>query len=88
MLGTLQGILVAVIVSLLALASQAYNPPVYPVARKRGTTVFRPVSAEHADDEQWPGLLIVRVEGRVFFANAQRVGELIWLLVEQSSRPS
>jgi sulfate permease, SulP family len=87
LLGTLQGILVAVIASLLALASQAYNPPVYAVARKRGTTVFRPLSAEHADDEQWPGLLIVRVEGRVFFANAQRVGELIMPLVE-ASKPS
>jgi high affinity sulfate transporter 1 len=87
LLGTLQGILVAVIVSLLGLASQAYNPPVYALARKRGTTVFRPLSAEHADDETWPGLLIVRVEGRVFFANAQRVGDLLWPLVEQS-RPS
>jgi sulfate permease, SulP family len=84
LLGTLQGILVAVIVSLLALASQAYSPPVYPLARKRGTTAFRPVSAEHVDDEQWPGLLIMRVEGRVFFANAQRVGELMWALVEQA----
>jgi sulfate permease, SulP family len=85
LLGTLQGILVAVVVSLLGLASQAYNPPVYALARKRGTTVFRPVSAEHADDEQWPGLLLARVEGRVFFANAQRVGELLWLLVERAT---
>jgi len=84
LLGTLKGILVAVIVSLLGLASQAYNPPVYAVARKRGTTVFRPVSAENAGDEQWPGLLIVRIEGRLFFANAQRAGELIWPLVEQA----
>jgi hypothetical protein len=39
--------------------------------------VFRPVSAEHASDESWPGLLMLRVEGRVFFANAQRVGDII-----------
>lgn len=84
LLGTLQGILVAVIASLLGLAHQAYSPPVYALARKRGTTAYRPVAAEHADDEQWPGLLIVRVEGRVFFANAQRIGDLIWPLVEQS----
>jgi high affinity sulfate transporter 1 len=83
-LGTLQGIIVAVIASLLWLASQAYNPPVYALARKRGTTVFRPVSAEHPDDEQWTGLLMVRVEGRLFFANAQRVADLVWALVEQA----
>ncbi|HEX7374859.1 MAG TPA: SulP family inorganic anion transporter [Steroidobacteraceae bacterium] len=83
LLGTLQGILVAVIVSLVSLAHQAYSPPVYPLGRKRGTTVFRPLSEQHPDDERWPGLLLVRVEGRIFFANAQRVGDLIWPLVER-----
>ena len=66
LLGTLQGILVAVIVSLLALAHQAYDPHVYVVGRKRGTSVFRPLSKEHPDDETWPGLLILRPEGRLF----------------------
>jgi high affinity sulfate transporter 1 len=87
LLGTLKGILVAVIASLLALAQQAYNPPVYPLGRKRGTTVFRPLSDEHPDDESWPGLLIIRIEGRMFFANAQRVGDKIWPFFEQA-KPS
>ena len=87
LLGTLQGIVIAVIVSLLSLAWQAYNPPVYALGRKRGTTVFRPVSPEHPDDEQWPGLLMIRLEGRVFFANAQRVGDQMWPMVE-AARPS
>jgi MFS superfamily sulfate permease-like transporter len=82
-LGTLQGIVVAVIASLLSLAHQAYNPPVYALGRKRGTTVFRPVSAEHPDDERWPGLLMLRMEGRLFFANAERVADLLWSQVEQ-----
>jgi MFS superfamily sulfate permease-like transporter len=83
LLGTLRGILVAVITSLLALAQQAYSPPVYVVGRKRNTDVFRPLSPAHPDDETWPGLLILRVEGRIFFANAQRVGDKMWPLVEQ-----
>jgi len=70
-LGTLRGILVAVIASLLALAHQAYSPHVRVLGRKRGTDVFRPLSGEHPDDETWPGLLILRPEGRIFFANAQ-----------------
>jgi high affinity sulfate transporter 1 len=86
-LGTLQGIVVAVVVSLLSLARQAYNPPVYALGRKPGTTVFRPLSPEHPDDEQWPGLLMIRVEGRLFFANAQRVGDLVWPMVE-AAKPS
>ena len=87
LLGTLRGILVAVITSLLALAQQAYSPPVYVVGRKRKTDVFRPLSHQQPDDETWPGLLIVRVEGRVFFANAQRIGDKMWPLVEQA-KPS
>lgn len=86
-LGTLRGILVAVITSLLALAQQAYSPAVYALGRKRGTQVFRPLSSEHPQDETWPGLLVLRVEGRVFFANAQRVGDKMWPLIEQA-RPS
>ena len=45
LLGTLQGILVAIIVSLVALAHQVADPPVHVLARKRGTNVFRPRSA-------------------------------------------
>jgi sulfate permease, SulP family len=84
LLGTLQGIVVAVMASLLALAHQAYHPPVYVLGRKRGTDVFRPRSAEHPDDESWPGLLMVRVEGRAFFLNAQRIGDRIWTLIHES----
>lgn len=86
-LGTLRGILVAVIASLLALAQQAYSPPVYIISRKRGTQVFRKLSSQHPDDETWPGLLMLRVEGRVFFANAQRVGDKMWQFIEQA-KPS
>jgi sulfate permease, SulP family len=87
LLGTLRGIVAAVILSLLALAQQAYSPAVYAIGRKRGTHVFRQLSSDHPDDETWPGLLIVRVEGRIFFANAQRVGDKMWPLIEQK-KPS
>jgi high affinity sulfate transporter 1 len=85
LLGTLQGIVVAVMDSLLSLAQQAYNPPLYAVARKRGTAVFRPVGPDHPDDESWPGLLLLRIEGRLFFANAQRIADLVWAQ-QQSTR--
>ncbi len=55
LLGTLQGILVAIVVSVVALAQQVANPPVYVLGRKPGTNVFRPVSAEHPEDETLPG---------------------------------
>ena len=73
LLGTLQGIVVAIIVSLLALASQTAHPPVYVIARKPGADVLRPLSSEHPDDETFEGLLILRPEGRLFFINAEHV---------------
>ncbi|HET9830706.1 MAG TPA: SulP family inorganic anion transporter [Vicinamibacterales bacterium] len=82
LLGTLKGIIVAIAVSLLALAHQATNPQVYVLGRKRGTNVFRPLSVEHPDDETFPGLLLLRIEGRVFFVNAAYIAQRIKPLVD------
>ncbi len=84
LLGTLKGILVAIIVSLVSLAQQVGDPPVYRLGRKRGTSVFRPLSEKHPNDETFDGLLILRPVGRLFFANGQRVAEKFRLLVEQA----
>ena len=82
LLGTLQGILVGIVVSLVALAYQVADPPVYVLGRKPGTNVFRPRSAEHPEDETFPGLLLLRPEGRLFFANAERAAEKMRALIE------
>ena len=75
--GTLQGIVIAIILSLLGLSGQAANPRVYVVGRKRGEDVLREISPDHPDDETIAGLLILRPEGRLFFANAQQVSDRI-----------
>lgn len=75
--GTLQGIVVAIIASLLGLAAQTAHPPVHVIARKRGADVLRPLSPEHPDDELVDGLLILRPEGQIFFANANYLGDQI-----------
>lgn len=84
LMGTLKGIIVAIIVSLLALAYQEADPPVYVLARKRGTNVFRPLSVEHPDDEIFPGLLLLKLEGRIFFANARQIARKVRPLIEEA----
>lgn len=81
--GTLKGIVVAIIISLIGLLSQTANPPVYVIGRKRGADVLRPLSPDNPDDEIFEGLLIVRPEGRIYFANAQNIAEKINALVDQ-----
>ena len=64
------------------LAHQAADPPVYVLGRKPGTNLFRPVSEEHPEDETFPGLLLLRLDGRVFFANAEHIAQKVRPLVE------
>jgi len=83
-LGTLKGIVVAIVLSLVGLAYQAADPPVYVLGRKLGTNVFRPRTKEHPEDESFPGLLILRPEGRIFFANAEHIAEKMRHLADEA----
>lgn len=83
LLGTLRGIIAAVVLSLLALSVHANRRPVVVLGRKPGTDVFRPRCVEHPEDESFPGLLMLKTEGMVHFANAQRIGDLIWPLIAE-----
>ena len=82
LLGTLNGILVAVGISILTLFYQANHPPVYAVAYNREKGVFRR-AGEHEGDEVIPGLLMLRTEGRLTFANAANAQEKMKALVDQ-----
>jgi SulP family sulfate permease len=84
LVGTMKGIVVAIIVSLVTLAHQVADPPVYVLRRKPGTNVFRPQSPEHPDDEDFPGLLLLRPEGPIFFANAVHIAHKIEPLVREA----
>ena len=79
--GTLKGIVVAIIVSMVGLASQTAHPRISVIGRKRGADVLRPLAPEHPDDETFEGLLILRPEGRLFFMNTQYVADHVRALV-------
>lgn len=79
-LGTLKGILLAIVLSLVSLMMLANDPRVDELRRKPGTNVFRPRSPEHPEDEAIAGLLIARPEGRVYFGNAANVGTKLMAL--------
>jgi high affinity sulfate transporter 1 len=83
LLGTLRGILVAVLLSLLALVYHANRRPVLVLARKPGTDVFRPLSPAHPLDEIFPGLLMIKTEGIMHFANTGRVIDRILQLINE-----
>jgi SulP family sulfate permease len=84
LVGTLKGIIVAIIVSLVTLAYRVADSPVYVLRRKSGTNVFRPQSPEHPEDESFPGLLLLRPAGPIFFANAAQIAHKIEPLVRET----
>ncbi len=82
-LGTLKGVLVAVLVSLVALIIRANSHPLLVLGRKPGTSVFRPQSSKHPEDETFPGLLLLRLEGAMYFVNSPRLGHEAQALVRK-----
>ena len=79
-LGTLEGILVAVALSMLMLLHAANHPPVYAVGQKPGTKTFRS-QEDFPEDETFPGLLILRTEGWLNFASMPNIREKLRQLV-------
>ena len=65
------------LVSLVSLIILGNRFPVHVLGRKPGTNVFRARSAEHPEDETFPGLLLLRPEGAIYFGNVSRVARLI-----------
>jgi MFS superfamily sulfate permease-like transporter len=59
--------------------------PLIPLGRKPGTNVFRHLSPEHPEDETFPGLLLLRPAGGIYFANAPRLGQKMWALLNEYS---
>jgi len=85
LLGTLKGVLVAVLLSLVALMIHGNRYPLLVLGRKPGTNVFRPRSPEHPEDESFPGLLLLRPVGAIYFANAARLGRRMRELIQEFS---
>lgn len=83
-IGTLEGILIAVVISMLTLIYHTNHPPVYSVAYNEGKKIIRK-EGDNPEDVTYPGLLIIRTEGGMYFANAPRAGEKLWELINEKN---
>jgi high affinity sulfate transporter 1 len=84
-LGTLKGIMVAIVFSLVSLIRMTNNPRVSEIARRPATRYYRPRSKRHPEDQTIPGLVIARPEGRIYFGNADNVTEKLKAIVVAAS---
>jgi high affinity sulfate transporter 1 len=82
----LEGLLIAVIVSLLALVWRASQPRLSVLGREPGRFIFSD-SRRHPENKTLPGLLILRPDQGLFFANADSLHNEVVELVQNSDPP-
>lgn len=81
--GILKGVVFASIVTLLMLIKAASNPNVAFLGRIPGTIRYTDIS-RHPDNEEIPGILIIRIESSIFYFNAENINERIWSKIDPS----
>jgi high affinity sulfate transporter 1 len=67
--GVLAGVMIGIGFSLVWLVSVATRPRMPVLAREPGTQVFRELD-EHPEDERFPGVVVLRLDGGLFFATS------------------
>jgi sulfate permease, SulP family len=76
LVGVLAGVMVGIGLSLLWLISVATRPPMPLLGREPGTQVFRELD-EHPEDESIPGVVVLRLDGGLFFATSDALEDRI-----------
>jgi anti-anti-sigma factor len=76
LLGVLAGVMVGIGLSLIWLVAVATRPPMPLLARDPDTQYFREL-AENPGDEQIPGLILLRLDGGLFFATADALEDRV-----------
>lgn len=79
--GVLAGVVIGVALSMGWLVYVATRPPMPILGREPGTQVFRDL-AENPDDETFPGITVLRLDGGLFFATTDALDDRIRDLVD------
>ena len=74
--GVLTGVVIGIGLSLLWLVSVATRPKMPLLGREPGTQVFRELD-EHPADEQFPGIVVLRLDGGLFFATSDALEDRV-----------
>ena len=84
--GILQGVIVAVLVSLLLVIRRAANPHVAFLGRIPGTRSYSDLQ-RHPDNEAIPGALLFRVEAPLLYFNVEHVRDVVWENIRATAGP-
>jgi SulP family sulfate permease len=76
LVGVLAGVIIGIGLSLIWLISVATRPHMPLLGRKPGTQVFRELD-EYPGDEQFPGIVVLRLDGGLFFATSDALEDRV-----------
>jgi high affinity sulfate transporter 1 len=76
LVGVLAGVLIGIGLSLIWLISVATRPHMPLLGREPGTNVFRGLD-EYPGDEQYPGVVVLRLDGGLFFATCDALEDRV-----------
>ncbi len=71
-LGILQGVVVGVIISVLGILYNIYNPHIVELGRVKGTKLYKDIKF-HEPDESISNILILRIDGAQVFLNSENI---------------
>jgi sulfate permease, SulP family len=83
--GVLAGVVIGAVLSVGWLIYVATRPPMPLLGREAGTQVFRDLD-ENPDDETFPGIAVLRLDGGLFFATAEALEDRVRGLEEGHRR--
>jgi anti-anti-sigma factor len=84
--GTLQGVLIGLLLSLLVLIARSSRPDIPVLGRWPGTDVFHRLK-ENPDSETYPGLVIMRFDGPLYFATANALRDKVRAVITDAAPP-
>jgi MFS superfamily sulfate permease-like transporter len=80
LVGVLAGVAIGIALSLIWLIYVATHPSMPQLGHERGTAVFRELD-DHPEDEPVPGVVVLRLDGGLFFATSDGLDDRIRTLV-------
>ena len=84
--GTLQGVLIGLLLSLLVLIARSAKPNIPVLGRSPGTDVFHSLD-QYPDSENYPGLIIIRFDGPLYFATANALRDKVRAVIADTDPP-
>jgi high affinity sulfate transporter 1 len=84
LLGILNGVMVAVVVSILLIIRRAAYPHVAFLGRIPGTRSYSDIE-RHPDNEAVPGALVFRVEASLLYFNVEHVRDAVWQKIRSTT---